>query len=193
MSNKKCVLSDKGTLKELMKFNLYCENLPYKECQNFPKIIKKFVEKVGIKKLIGVVETVPPSIGSDHAAAINTAYQPYKIFKYEGKKYYIRMTLINNDGSVEYDSSKGTTDASAKLMALHTTRMEFQRSSETKWGAQLRKSGTVNNFEEYAAIWIPDLILQSYPNDPINVKTTWGFRFSVEINPETGKYQPLLL
>ena len=57
----------------------------------------------------------------------------------------------------------------------------------------MRKSGTVNNFEEYAAIWIPNLILLNYPDDTMNVKTTWGFRFSVEINPETGEYQPLLL
>ena len=188
MSNKKCVLSDKGTLKELMKFNLSCSNLPYKKCQKFPKIIKKFIKKVSIQKLIAVSETIPYGIGADHAYAINTAYQPYKIFKYKGKNYYIRFTLINNDGSVEYDSSKGTTDKDAKLIQLHTTRMEFQDASEKKWGSQLRESVSVNKLQEYAAIWIPNLILRDYYGVNINVKTTWGFRFSVEINPENGKY-----
>ena len=139
MCNKKCVLSDKGTLKELMKFNLYETNLPYKECQNFQKIIKRFVEKVGIKNLINVAETVPQSIGADHAAAINNAYQKYKIFKYKGYEYYISFTLINNDGTVEYDSSKGTTEATAALEQLHTTIMEFQRASETRWGCSIKR------------------------------------------------------
>ena len=192
MCNKKCVLSNKETLKDLMKFNLSCSNLPYKKCQKFPKIIKKFIKTVSIQKLIAVSETIPYSIDSDHAYAINTAYQPYKIFKYKGNNYYIRFTLINNDGSVEYDSSKGTTDVDAKIMQLHTTRMEFQDASEKKWGTQLRESVSVNKFEEYAAIWIPDLILRDYLESGVNVKTTWGFRFSVEINPETGEYVPLL-
>lgn len=192
MSDSECELSDKGTLKELNKFKLSGANLPYKKCQNFPKIIKCFVKTVGIKNLINVAETVPSSVGADHAGAINTAYVPYEVFKYKGSNYYIRFTLISTDGTVVYDSSTGTTDADASAMQLHTTRMEFQRATEEKWGSELRISKTVNTLQEYAAIWIPGLILPLYPNYPVNVKTVYGFRFSVQINSETGKYQPLL-
>jgi hypothetical protein len=193
MCDNKCVLSDKGTLKELMKFNLYETNLPYKKCQKFPKLLKRFVQETGIDKLIRVAETPPSTVGGDVAAAINTAYQPYIVFEYKGKKYPIRFTLTNNDGTVIYDSGKGTTDVTAKAEQLHTTRMEIQRSSETKWGAQLRTSTTVTGvFQEYVAIWVPYLIIPKYPNSPVTVSTVYSFRFSVPVNSVTGEYQPLL-
>ena len=193
MCDKKCPLSFSGSIKELMKFKLSKSNLPYKKCQNFPKIIKSFVKSVGIETLIRVVETVPVTRESDYAAAVNDAYLPYKVYKYNGNNYNIRFTFIDTDGVVLYDSSKGKTDISASSLQLHTTRMEFQRASEKRWGAQLRPSTTVNILQEYSAIWIPNLIIRDYPKDPLNVSSTYGFRFSVDINPITGEYQPLLI
>ena len=197
MCNKKCqnlcVLCFNKNNTELMKFKLSKSNLPYKQCQNFPDIIKSFINNVGINTLIGIAKTVPNLITDDKAAVINNAYMNYKTFLYNNNNYNIRFTLTSTDGTIIYDSNSGTTDANAKLMQLHTTRMEFQRASETRWGAQTRNSITVSSLQEYAAIWIPNILMLNYQNDPLTVVMTYGFRFSVQLNPITGNYQPLLL
>jgi hypothetical protein len=186
--SKSCDLTTIGTYCDANDFILSKTNLPYEKCQNFPKIIKNFVQTVGLSSLIGIAETIPTD--GDRAAAINEQYAIIENFIYKGYTFNIRLTLTKSDGKVIYDSVAGTTDAAASSLQLHTTRMEIQRAGEREWGAMKRTSGTINGTTYvYASIWIPHILLISEIND-LNVNTeVINFRLAYQVDT-TGKPLP---
>lgn len=187
-SSKSCDLTTAGTYCAANDFILSKTNLPYEKCQNFPKLIKNFVQTVSLSSLIGIAETIPTD--GDRAAAINEQYAVIENFIYKGYTFNIRLTLTKSDGKVIYDSISGTTDADASALQLHTTRMEIQRAGEREWGAMKRTSGTVSGTTYvYASIWIPGILFINELTD-LNVNTeVVNFRFAYQVDT-TGKPLP---
>lgn len=181
-SESSCALTTLGTYCDANDFELSKANLPYEKCQNFPKLIKKFIETVGLCNLIKIAETIPTGGAGGRAAAIDQQYLIIENFNYKGFTYNIRLTLTKTDGKVIYDSSSGTTDVTAAALPLHTTRMEIQRATEREWGAMKRSSSTTGETSVYASIWIPNILLLSEVTDlAINTEVI-NFRFAYQVD-----------
>lgn len=178
-----CQLTTLGTYCDALNFRLAEINLAYKKCENFPKLLKHYINAVGLDTFIRVAETIPTGTSGDRAAAINNSYSPYEIFVYNGISYTIRLTLTRTDGVVIYDSVSGTTDSAASSLDLHTTRMEIQRATERSWGSMQRSSSTTGVTYVYASIWIPGILLLTDLTDT-NINTeVINFRFAYEVTP----------
>ena len=166
-----CQLSYKGNECKLYNFELDPTNLAFDKCENFPKLLEKFINCVGLdvfktiaSKAIGGDGTTgfaPTNYSNDYNGALQL-YSNIGNYVFCGLTYVIRCTLIKSDGKVIFDSQ--LTFAESQQAALHTTRMEWQRSSETQWGAQRRKSDTIvingADFEYYAA-WLAGVNLSN--------------------------------
>ena len=175
-----CELTTKGTYCAALDFVLSKVNLPYDKCQKFPKLIRKFVESVGLCNLIRISEVVPE--GGDRANAINQLYSSLENFTYKGLTYNMRLTLTKTDGTVIYDSISYTSDSDTPLQ-LHTTRMEIQRATEKEWGAMKRSSTTVSGVTYvYASIWIPEVLLLNSIEDPNRNMEVINFRIGFQID-----------
>lgn len=180
-SESSCTLSTFGTYYDANNFELSKANLPYEKCQNFPKLIKKFVETVGLCNLIKISETIPNGGTGGRATAINNQYSIVENFNYKGFTYNIRLTLTKTDGTVIYDSVSYTSDSSTPL-SLHTTRMEIQRATEREWGSMKRTSSTTGETYVYTSIWIPNILLLSDVTDlAINTEVI-NFRFAYQVD-----------
>ncbi len=179
-SESSCDLTTLGTYCDANDFELSRLNLPYEKCQNFPKLIKKFVKTVGLCNMIKIAETIP--VDGNRAAAINEQYTLVENFNYKGFTYNMRLTLTKTDGTVIYDSSAYTSDSQEPLQ-LHTTRMEIQRATEREWGAMKRTSTTVSGTTfVYASIWVPNVLLLSELTD-LNTNTeVINFRIAYQVD-----------
>ena len=185
-----CELTTKGTYCAATDYVLSKANLPYDKCQKFPKLIRKFIESIGLCNLIIISEIVPE--GGDKAQAINDLYSGIENFTYKGLTYNMRLTLTKTDGTVIYDSVAYTSDSNPPLQ-LHTTRMEIQRATEKEWGAMKRSSSTVpGTTYVYASIWVPEILLLNSVEDPNRNTEVLNFRLGFQVD-EYGIPIPIVL
>lgn len=185
-----CELTTKGTYCAATNYILSKANLPYIKCQKFPKLIRKFVETIGLCNLIRISEVVPE--GGNRAEAINDLYSSIENFIYKGLTYNMRLTLTKTDGTVIYDSVAYTSDSDTPLQ-LHTTRMEIQRATEKEWGAMKRSSTTISGTTYiYTSIWIPEILLLNSMEDPNRNTEVLNFRLGFQID-EYGIPIPIVL
>ncbi len=185
-----CELTTRGTYCAATDYVLSKANLPYTKCQKFPKLIRKFVESIGLCNLIRISEVVPE--GGNRAEAINDLYSSIENFTYKGLTYNMRLTLTKTDGTVIYDSVAYTSDSNTPLQ-LHTTRMEIQRATEKEWGAIKRSSTTISGTTYvYASIWIPEILLLNSMEDSNRNTEVLNFRIGFQID-EYGIPIPIVL
>jgi hypothetical protein len=173
-----CQLSYKGNECKLYNFELDPTNLAFDKCENFPKLLEKFINCVGLDVFKTIASKAVGGLGDTglnypYANNYNGALQLYSNignYIFCGQKYVIRCTLIKSDGFVIFDSqepfsviaSQSQTIVPPKI-ANHATRMEWQRASETQWGAQRRKSNTIGggaDFQYYAS-WLAGVNLSN--------------------------------
>lgn len=178
-----CQLTTIGTYCDALQFKLSELNLAYRKCEIFPKLVKKYINSIGLETFIKIAETIPTGTSGDRAVAINDEFIPYEVFIYKGISYNIRLTLTRTDGLVIYDSVAGTTDSTVSSLDLHTTRMEIQRATERTWGLMQRGSSTTGLNYIYSSIWIPGIILLSDLNDTNVNPEVINFRFAYEVTP----------
>jgi hypothetical protein len=189
-----CQLSYKGNECKLYNFELDPTNLPFEKCENFPKLLEKYINCVGLDVFKTIASKAIGGAGDTGAAApyknnYNGALKLYYNignYVYCGQTYVIRCTMIKNDGKVIFDSQ--LTLAEANAAALHTTRMEWQRASETQWGAQRRLSNTTNVAYVYYANWLAGVNLSNsgpteYVIDGCDKRTeVVGLRFAIQVD-----------
>jgi len=169
-----CQLSYKGNQCKALNFELSPENLAFDKCENFPKILEKFISCVGLD----VFKTIASkSVGGAGATGVvapyNNDYQgAYKIwtninnYVFCGLNYQFDVTISRTNGQVIFDSQAATLAAVPTL--LTTNDMEVQAASETQWGAQRRyePSVTVQGVpvvvhKQFYSIWLAGVNLSA--------------------------------
>ena len=161
-----CQLSYKGNQCKLLNFELAPENLAFDKCENFPKLLEKYISCVGLD--------VFKQIASIAAGATELDLDPYNLalqkyfaigkFNFCGNSYNIRAIINDTSGALIFDSQRAfSTLAPTNVNTGPATgRMEVQDASETQWGAQRRGSLTFGGvtYKLYAA-WLAGVSLSA--------------------------------
>ena len=190
-----CQLTYKGNQCKLLNFELAPENLAFDKCENFPKLLQKFVNCVGLdifKQIASIAVGNTGASGTEIDPSYAKALQLYNTignFVYCGIPYVIRLSIIRTSGEVIFDSQ--IDDEKVLTNPLQTTRMEFQAATETQWGAQRRASYNYKPedvvYQLYAA-WLAGANLSAgYSDDevvnPCDKRTeVIGIRFLVQVD-----------
>ena len=188
-----CQLSYKGNQCKALNFELSPDNLAFDKCENFPKLLEKFIGCVGLDvfKTIaakavggdaGVTGYAPVNYNNDYKGALKV-WQNLNNYVFCGLTYKFDLAICRTNGEVIFDSSLPS-EALSNAETL-TTCMEVMAASETQWGAQRRyeehdvANGLVGH-KQYYSIWLAGVNLSAFdsqaaqtaagtPNPPVPV------------------------
>jgi hypothetical protein len=168
-----CQLSYKGNQCKLLNFELSPDNLAFDKCENFPKILEKFIGCVGLDVFKTIASKAVGGAGdtgtgapyyNDYQGALKV-WQNLNNYVFCGLTYKFDLSICRTNGEVIFDSDLSQSQlVSAPLM---TADMEVQAASETQWGAQRRYetsvagSGLVAHRQLYSA-WLAGVNLSAY-------------------------------
>lgn len=155
--HQKCQLSYICNQCKLLNFELSPNNLAFDACENFPKLLEKFIIYSGLDIYKRIAEIAVGNTQSQYNTALQL-YYPIGSIVYCDVKYTIRIMICNTGGTLIFDSQQILTQVNA--YANQGTRREIQNATETKWGAQRRASYSFPNvvYQLYSA-WLADVNL----------------------------------